>query len=70
MRLAHHARRLLFLMASGSMLLQTQSCGDITRNSLKNGLRNWVSGSVSSIDTSQLGDFILQSFLGGTQAGV
>lgn len=70
MRLAHHVRRLAFLLASGGMLLQTQSCGDIISSSLKNGLRSWVTGNVQSIDTTQLSDYLMQGFFGGSQAGV
>ena len=68
MKLARLLRIVLLVGLSGGTLM-TASCGDIIITSVKEGLFNFVSGSVSiTLGGGQLSDFI--NSLGGSTGGL
>ena len=56
-------RRLLPMLVCGGTLAGVNiNCGEITAHSVKNGFLNWLTGSAQQLDSSFLGDLVIDAF--------
>ena len=66
MKAKHSRLRVLFALLLACTTTMTIGCGDLVSQSLRDGLFNYVIGSVSSgFDAALFGDFITSVFTGG-----
>ncbi len=70
MRRFGFVRGLLAMLLSGAMLT-SQGCGPLIKESVRDGLLTWVTGSVaSSLNDSAINNLLLNLFTGGFTGGL
>jgi hypothetical protein len=65
MRKQKAIRAMLATFLTGGVVLQNPSCGEIARDSFKNGTIGWITGGGTGLSAAAVSNLVIDFFAGG-----